>query len=266
MYGIVPPGLWDNSCKYFYDWGRIVRDTRILVADDDPKIRSLLRRCFEDEGYIVSEADSERSVLAGLEANSVDLLTLDIALGSDDGFQVAAALRAKSAVPIIMVTGKDDVIDRVVGLELGADDYVTKPFHVREIVARVKSVLRRAGEARETMAPLGATAPAGSTYQFDGMTACLDRMELLDREQNVADLTSGDFKLLQLLLEHPKRALSRSNIMDMLNGTDWTPLDRTIDNQVARLRRKIERDPGSPKLIKTVRGTGYMFATEVERR
>lgn len=247
-----------------------MKDTHVLVVDDDPKIRSLLRKCLEGEGYAVSEAECERCVLSALEEQQIDLITLDISLEDEDGFDVARSVRRRSNVPIIMVSGKNDVIDRVVGLEIGADDYITKPFHIREVIARVRSVLRRSELAAaqpvlpDVAAPV--TAPrVGATYQFDGMTARVDQLTLTERDQNIAELTSGDFKLLQVFLEHPNRALSRDTIMDMLNGQEWTPLDRTVDNQVARLRKKIERDPAAPQLIKTVRGIGYIFAADVTR-
>lgn len=244
---------------------------RILIVDDDPRIRTLLRRCLEGEGYIVREASDMLSTLKALKEAEHALVTLDLQLGTDDGIDVARQIRAFSAVPIIMVTGKDDVIDRVVGLEVGADDYITKPFHVREVIARVKSVLRRANMAHARASLDGdgsatlvnqATAPS-EVVVFDGMEAALDRFELLGRDGRHVDLTSGDFKLLRAFLMNPKRALSRDRLMDIVGGGTWTPLDRTIDNQVARLRRKIERDPAHPRLITTIRGVGYSFTADV---
>lgn len=239
--------------------------TKILVVDDDPKVRLLLRRCLEEDGLVVLEAETEEDVLAALETHDVGLVTLDIQLGKYNGFEIAKRVRQKSQVPIIMVTGQDDVIDRVVGLEIGADDYITKPFHVREVSARVRAVLRRG----RTVSQSNQTDDAHSTdnsiiHSFDGMVARFDHFELLDRTGDIVDLTSGDFRLLNVFLQNPKRVLSRDRLMDLLNGADWSPLDRTIDNQVARLRRKIERDPSTPVLIKTVSGVGYVFATDVQ--
>jgi DNA-binding response OmpR family regulator len=209
--------------------------------------------------------------LLDIEETRPSLVTLDLQLGVDDGLDVARTIRKRSKVPIVMVTGKDDVVDRVVGLELGADDYITKPFHVREVLARVRSVLRRAGDGQEPPATVAAE-PAGSVetcqsraYVFDGLKIVPDRFELFDREGRLCDLTSGDFKLLTVFLGNAKRVLSRDTLMDLTGGPEWSPLDRTIDNQVARLRKKIERDPANPKLIKTVRGVGYSFACEVTR-
>lgn len=240
-------------------------DQTILVVDDDQKIRTLLRNVLEDDGFAVREAETAQQVSNELASGTIDLITLDINLGKDNGVDVARSIRRTSQVPIIMVTGKDDVIDRVVGLEVGADDYITKPFHLREVIARVRSVLRRStltssAEADATFAP----APS-LRFSFDGMIAIPDRLQLLDRNNDDCALTSGDFKLLAVFLEHPKHVLSRDQLMDLTGGITWSPLDRSIDNQVARLRKKIERDPSNPRLIKTVRGVGYTLACNVQK-
>lgn len=239
----------------------------VLVVDDDPKVRQLLRRCLEMENYTVLEADSGDDVRACLAKTAVDLITLDLNLGSENGLDIAADLRVQSNIPIIIVTGKGDVIDRVVGLEMGADDYITKPFHIREVLARVRSVIRRSKDRLTAVedAPVPvAQQPEDKVYQVNGWTVCPSRFELKDKQGQLHNLTSNDFKLLLVFLESPKRVLSREHIMDQMNGQDWTPFDRTIDNQVARLRKKIEPDPNNPKIIKTVRGVGYMLAAEVE--
>ena len=237
----------------------------ILVVDDDIKIRNLVRNVFEDGGYEVHEAARAGEVLGFIRAQAFDLITLDIHLGAESGLQIARDIRNLSQVPIIMVTGKDDVIDRVVGLEVGADDYITKPFHVREVIARVRSVLRRAAiTSQAEMSTPPATPPQdGAQYHFDGMIAAPDRLQLVDRNGEDCALTSGDFRLLKVFLERPKRVLSRDQLMDMTGGLEWSPLDRKVDNQVARLRKKIEHDPSRPKLIKTVRGIGYVLACDV---
>ena len=238
---------------------------KILVVDDDPKVRLLLRRCLEEDALAVLEAETEEAVFAALETHDVGLVTLDIQLGKDNGFEIAKRVRRNSQVPIIMVTGQDDVIDRVVGLEIGADDYITKPFHVREVLARVRAVLRRGRTVSQSAQTNGEHSADNSTvHSFDGMVARFDHFELLDRTGDIVDLTSGEFRLLNVFLQNPKRVLSRDRLMDLLNGAEWSPLDRTIDNQVARLRRKIERDPGVPVLIKTMRGIGYVFAADVQ--
>jgi DNA-binding response OmpR family regulator len=241
----------------------------VLVVDDDLRITNLLRNVLEDEGFCVRSAQTAAQVLEILGALPVSLITLDLNLGAENGIEIARRIRRVSQVPIIMVTGKDDVIDRVVGLEVGADDYITKPFHVREVVARIRSVLRRSGAGLETVEEGAAEEALPDTmaslrFCFDGMTAIPQHMILLDRSDAECDLTSGDFRLLDVFLNRPKRVLSRDQLMDLTGGAAWTPLDRAIDNQIARLRKKIERAPSDPKLIKTVRGIGYTFACDVQ--
>ncbi|MDW3223854.1 MAG: response regulator transcription factor [Paracoccaceae bacterium] len=244
-------------------------DQTILIVDDDPKIRTLLCNVLEDDGFVVREAETAGEALEILAQTPISLITLDIHLGRDNGVDLARDIRRTSQVPIVMVTGKDDVIDRVVGLEVGADDYITKPFHVREVTARIRSVLRRTGRIESELLHAAAKPEpdlqASSAFCFDGMTAIPDRLELLDRKNSDCGLTSGDFKLLSVFLERPKRVLSRDQLMDLTGGIEWSPLDRTIDNQIARLRKKIERDPSSPKVIKTVRGVGYTMACDVQK-
>lgn len=231
----------------------------ILVVDDDPKVRLLLRRCFEGEGYRVSEAaggvEAER-VVAG---DPPDLVTLDISLPDIDGLAVARDIRSRSDVPIIMVTGKGETIDRVVGLELGADDYISKPFHLREVLARVRAVLRRS-EARSEEAGRG-----GDRYVFEGWQIDLQKRSLTTPAGRDCALTTAELNLLEVFVLHPNRVLSRDQIMDLMKGQSWNPLDRSIDNLVAKLRRKIEPDPDSPELVKTVRGLGYLFTARVQR-
>ena len=237
---------------------------RILVVDDDPKIRTLLRRCLERESYHVSEAANMSETLAKIAASAPDLITLDLQLGADDGFEIARGIRRVSDVPIVMVTGKADLIDRVVGLEIGADDYIVKPFHVREVIARIKSVLRRASVAAVRAGPLPA-ATQSQRLAFDGLVAIPDQFVLIDRDGAPVALTGSEFRLLAIFLGRPKRTLSRGQLLGLMGGHDYAPFDRTVDNQIARLRKKIERDPGQPALIKTVRGMGYMLATDVHR-
>ncbi len=241
----------------------------ILVVDDDPKIRTLLRNLLEDDGFVVLEAENADEVRRIIENETINLMTLDVHLGADNGIELAREIRQTAQIPIIMVSGRDDVIDRVVGLEVGADDYITKPFHVREVIARIRSVLRRSAATAAATSPdpsqdTGDDASSTGTYfTFDGMVANTDRFELTDRKGEDCGLTSGDFRLLSVFLERPGRVLSRDQLMDLTGGLEWSPLDRTIDNQVARLRKKIERDPSKPRLIRTVRGIGYSFACDV---
>jgi DNA-binding response OmpR family regulator len=230
----------------------------VLVVDDDPKIRDLLRRCLEGDGFVVGEAVDSVSVGLALADHLPDLVMLDLNLGHDNGLDIARSIRRDHTMPIIMVTGKDDVIDRIVGLELGADDYITKPFHVREMLARVHSVLRRTA-GRPGLTVFKVIDSDGQTQLLDGLTVDRDHMTVTDRNGALCDLTTADFKLLAAFLDNPKRPLSRDRLMDLIDGPEWAPLDRAIDNQVARLRKKIERDPTRPVLIKTVRGIGYLL-------
>lgn len=209
----------------------------------------------------MSEADSGAAVRKH-DLDSVDLVTLDLSLGDDDGLEIARDIRSSSDTPIIMVTGKGETIDRVVGLEIGADDYIAKPFHLREVLARVRSVIRRTGGRKEAAASGRA---ASDRYRFPGWEADFSKLELRADGGEPCDLTTGELKLLEVFVKHANRVLSRDQIMDMLNGHDWSPLDRSIDNQVVRLRKKIEPDPANPCLIKTVRGAGYKFVADVER-
>ncbi len=222
----------------------------------------MLRRCFEDEGYRVSEATDQAGVDLAL-TDHVDLMTLDLNLGSTDGLSIARAVRQNWDLPIIMITGKGDMIDRIVGLEIGADDYIAKPFHLREVLARVRSVLRRAAPRAEA-APRAAAASPGQLH-FDDFVLDFDRRELSGPDSSEIRLTSGEFDLLALFARNPHRVLSRDQIMDLLKGHDWSPNDRSIDNQVARLRKLIEADSQQPRLLKTVRGAGYSFTPKVLR-
>ncbi len=239
----------------------------ILVVDDDPKVRLLLRRCLETENYRVLEADGGDAVHRCLDQDTVDLITLDLNLGVENGLTIAAGLRAKSSIPIIIVTGKGDIIDKVVGLEMGADDYISKPFHIREVLARIRSVLRRS-ETRSGDPPSQAEPVAQPTgdriFRFADWIADPCKYQLTKVGSDVPHiLTTNDFKLLTVFLENPKRVLSRNQIMDKISGQEWTPYDRAIDNQVARLRKKIEPDPANPTIIKTVRGVGYTLVADV---
>jgi two-component system, OmpR family, response regulator len=234
----------------------------ILVVDDEPEIRMLLRKCFEREGFQVTEACNGAELRARIEQGPVSLITLDLTLGGDDGLELAREVRARCNVPIVMITGKGDTIDRVVGLELGADDYITKPFQLREVLARVRAVLRRYGAGEAPVAP---TPSAHERYAFDGMVLDIARRDLARHGGELQELTTAEFNLLEIFVKRPHRVLSRDNIMDLLKGHDWSPLDRSIDALVGRLRKKIEADPDHPRLIKTVRGIGYAFTADSKR-
>lgn len=234
----------------------------ILVVDDEPEIRTLLRRCFERDGFAVVEARNGTEMRAHIDAPGLAVVTLDLTLGGEDGLELAREIRARNNVPIIMITGKGDTIDRVVGLELGADDYIAKPFQLREVLARVRAVLRR--YAAMPHAPPGATAQE-ERYAFDDMILDIGRRTLCDRSGAATDLTTAEFNLLHIFVKRPRRVLSRDNIMDLLKGHEWSPLDRSIDALIGRLRKRVEADPNSPTLIKTVRGVGYVFTSDAKR-
>jgi len=231
---------------------------QILVVDDDPKIRALLRRALEGEGFTVFDARDGAELHACLAGQQITLITLDLNLGKENGLDLAREIRKTHSIPIIMLTGKGDAIDRIVGLEVGADDYLAKPFELRELVARIRAVLRRA-------VPAQSEAPKGRRYLFEGWILDITRRSLRG-DGGERELTTSEFNLLEAFVTRPHRVLSRDDIMDLLKGHEWSPLDRSIDNMVARLRKKIERDPDRPALIKTVRGVGYTFTADVERQ
>lgn len=239
------------------------RPIHILVVDDEPEIRELLRKLFEREGFSVTQAHDGAGLFAALEGERIDLVTLDLGLPAIDGLTLARQVRAVSNVPIVMITGKDDTIDRVVGLELGADDYIAKPFHLREVLARVRAVLRRREATGETLTPSTGTAGGGERFHFAGY--CLDvTSRAVSRMDGAAlDLTTAEFDLLLILVRRPGRVLSRDVLMDLLKGHDWSPLDRTIDNLVGRVRKKLGDD--GHQLIKSIRGVGYVLSAPVTR-
>ena len=238
----------------------------ILVVDDEEPIRALLRDCFELEGYKVSEASNGAELAARLAVEPpIDLITLDLKLGGENGLELARDIRASRNVPIIMITGKGDTIDRVVGLELGADDYIAKPFHVREVVARVRAVLRRYETPAAGDAPVAIVSPGGERYAFEGWTLDIQRRDLMRAAEAGPSLTTAEFNMLEMFVKRPSRVLSRDNIMDLLKGHDWSPFDRSIDSLVVRVRRKIEIKSEEPRIIKTVRGVGYVLAVEVRK-
>ena len=236
----------------------------ILVVDDEAKLRKLLVTCFEQEGYRVIDAEDAASALAVFARRIPDLVTLDLRLGADSGLDVARDIKRICDVPIVMVTGRDDVLDRIVGLEVGADDYIAKPFHIREVLARIKAVLRRSARAASEADPANGAIAQTSQYQFEGWQVAPERFEVTSPDGKACAMTTSEFNLLMVFLQRPKRILSREQLMEFLGGASYSPLDRTIDNQVARLRKKIEADPAEPRIIRTVRGIGYSFTSDVD--
>jgi len=245
--------------------------SHILVVDDEQRIRTMLARYLIGEGFRVSEAADGSAMRAVFEQDAVDLVLLDLMMPGEDGFTLARHIRQHASVPIIMLTGKGDLIDRVAGLEAGADDYIAKPFHLREVLARIRTVLRRVPPPSK--APQAENAKDKKTDDennqllvFQGWELDLIRRELRRSGGTIVPLTTGEFELLRVFALNPNRVLNRDQLMDQVKGREWSAYDRTIDTQVVRIRKKIETDPGKPELIKTVRGAGYVFATAVTAR
>jgi two-component system, OmpR family, response regulator len=236
------------------------RRPRLLVVDDDREIRDLLSKLLSRRGYKVTTAREEAEMRQVLASSRVDLVILDIMLPGKDGLSLCRELRATKSLPIIMLTARGESADRIVGLELGADDYLPKPFDVRELEARIKAVLRRSAvEAGESSGKV-----SGGKFVFAGWTLDARLRQLTSPDGVLVSLTSGEFDLLLVLAERPQRILSRDQLMDLTRGRDATPFDRSIDIQVSRLRRKIEVSPKAPEIIKTVRGGGYLFTPSVQ--
>ena len=239
-----------------------VHTPNLLIVDDEASVRKLLRRLFIRESYTVMEAHDKQSTLDILATQPVDLITLDVNLAGEDGLELAREIRARSIVPIIMVSGKGDLIDSVVGLEVGADDYICKPFEQRDVLARVKSALRRSGmnNAQKPIHP--ESCPAYHRLVFNGYELHESTRDLAGPDGTRYPLTTAEYNLLYALASHAQRIMSRDQIMDAIKGSDWHPTDRTIDNQISRLRKKLNT-LGVGDTIKTVRGMGYQFTLPV---
>jgi two-component system, OmpR family, response regulator len=230
----------------------------ILIVDDDAEIRRLAGKFLREHGHKVTAAQDAREMREAMAAGPVDLIILDIMLPGVSGLDLCRDLRRSSNVPIIMLTARGSDVDRIVGLELGADDYLAKPFNPRELLARIHAVLRRTRPS-DAVPTVG-----GSSLKFSGWTLDTRRRELTNPEGAVVDLSTGEYDLLLTFLEHPQRVLNRDQLMDAAKNRTATGFDRAIDIQVSRLRKKLESH-GSLEMVKTVRGAGYFFAPEVER-
>ncbi|CEG09203.1 MAG: response regulator [Afipia felis] len=233
----------------------------ILVVDDHREIRELVSRALVREGFRVSVATDGREMRKVMADARIDLIILDLMLPGEDGLTLCRALRAESNIPIIMLTAKGDEIDRVVGLEVGADDYIPKPFGSRELIARIRAVLRR---TRNDDAPDRTNRSAG--YRFDRWWLDTGARELLREDGVTVPLSTGEYDLLLALVERPQRVLSRDQLLDLARGRATSAFDRSIDTQVSRLRKKLELNPNEPTIIKTVWGGGYLFAPETSRQ
>jgi two-component system OmpR family response regulator len=234
------------------------RPDHVLVVDDDAEIRKLLGEYLQRNGFRVSLATEGREMRRALEQTRPDIVVLDLMLPGDSGLTLCRDLRARSNLPVIMLTARGEEIDRIVGFEMGADDYLAKPFSPRELLARIKSILRRT----RGPAQLGANA---HRVRFAGWTLDLDARQLVAPDGVVVALSGAEFKLLSAFVERPNRVLDRNQLMDLTVGRDGTPFDRSIDVQVSRLRVRLRDDAREPRIIKTVRSEGYVLAAAVER-
>ncbi len=238
--------------------------TVVLVVEDEEAIRELVATYLEQEGFAVLAAPDGTSMRSTLAENSVDLIVLDVRLPDEDGFDLVRELRRTRDTPVILLTGKAAPVDRIVGLELGADDYLAKPFELRELLARIRSVLRR------TLGSVAQAAPgSGHGHEeirvrvFSGWALDPVRRRLFSPEGAEVELTGAEFELLRELVENAQQPISRNQLLNAAQSRDWEPHDRSIDVSISRLRKKLESDPGNPTLIKTIRNVGYILASEV---
>jgi len=232
----------------------------VLVVDDDPEICGLISRYLGANGYRVSTAGDGTQLQEAMRVHRLDLILLDLGLPGEDGLSLLRRFQSEWRCPVIVVSGRGESVERVVGLEMGADDYISKPFDLRELLARVRSVLRRAGPERAERPASG-----NGLLEFSGLQLDVLARRLVGRDGSDIVLTSGEFDLLRALIERPNQVHTRDELMNSLHGRDAGPFDRAVDVQVGRLRRKIEVDPASPQLIKSVRGAGYIFAVPVRK-
>ena len=282
-----PPAAWRT--RVLEDWPEVQElaadrrsfvagsaPARIMLVDDEPELRQVLTEYLAKYGFVVRSAAGGAELDALLAEHDADLLVLDVNMPGEDGISIARRMRAaRGALPILMLTAVDGVVDRIVGLEIGADDYVTKPFDLRELLARVRALLRRAGDRVAVQAPVrpaadAASAPAaaagtglsaspGKRVRFGRMLLDLDARCLVSDDGRPAELTAMEYDLLHVFAQNPNRVLTRGRLLDLAHHRDDEPFDRSIDVRVARIRRKVEWDPAKPQAIRTMRGAGYMF-------
>ncbi|MDR3535444.1 MAG: response regulator [Acetobacteraceae bacterium] len=234
----------------------------ILIVDDHREIRELVGRALSQEGFRITAAADGKAMRKALADSRIDLILLDLMLPGEDGLSLCRAIRTDSSIPIIMLTAKGEEVDRVIGLEMGADDYLPKPFGSRELIARIRAVLRRSH-----MEPVRSEqGQQPKRYQFDRWLLNTESRELLGEDGVTVPLSTGEYELLLALVERPQRVLNRDQLLDLTRGRAATAFDRSIDTQVSRLRKKLERDPAEPQVIKTIWGGGYMFTPAVSER
>jgi len=233
---------------------------RLVVVDDEPDIRTMVADYLCKNGFAVRRCASGKELDSTLASGPADLVVLDVSMPGEDGISIARRLRASTKTSIIMLTGSDDVVDRIVGLEVGADDYLTKPFDLRELRARIRAVLRRGGVVVPDNANIaqGATTPC-KLVPFGKVALDLDRHCLVDCDGNTHRLTASEFDMLSVFAANPNRVISRERLLDTSGAGDDEPFDRAIDIRIARIRKKIEIDPATPQVLKTIRGAGYIY-------
>ncbi len=232
---------------------------RILIVDDDADIRSLLADYLGQQGWLISTAQDGATMQQVLDSTPIDLVVLDLTLPGSDGLTLCRDLRARSAMPVIMLTARSAPLDRILGLEMGADDYLCKPFEPRELLVRIRNVLRRSSTVT------GPVSGSASLWHFAGWTLDETTRQLQNSAGLVVMLSGGEFRLLKVLLERPNRALNRDQLLTLTQGRETDPLDRSIDLHISRLRQKLGDDARAPKLIKTLRNEGYLLAATVKR-
>jgi DNA-binding response OmpR family regulator len=236
----------------------MIGEPHVLIVDDERDILDPLASFIGKNGFRVSKARDAHTARELLAAHAIDIALIDIMMPGEDGLSLTGFIRATMNVPVILLTAKAEETDRIVGLELGADDYVTKPFSPRELVARIKAILRRASDHR-------VKAPDADAYAFGPWVLRTGERELVDREGREVSLSSGEYNLLLVLVTHPKRVLTRDQLLDLSQHRDLGAFERSIDNHISRLRKKLEENPSEPRLIKTVWGGGYTLAADVRR-
>lgn len=246
------------------------RARHLLIVDDDQEILTLLHDFLVRHGFRVSTAADGREMRRVLAQWTVDLVILDMMLPGEDGIALCRALRAESSIPIVFLTAAADEADRIIGLELGADDYLIKPFNPRELLARVRAILRRAGGGGDKVPDKaqgrgGVAAGRPPVYRFAGWELDVGSRELRAADGTLVHLSSGEFSLLQTFLDHPQQVVKREELLEQHRGDAITPFDRSIDIQISRLRKKIEPSSKDPALIKTIRGIGYQLTVPVSR-
>lgn len=234
--------------------------THLLLVDDERDIREPLAEYLEGHGYRVSAARNAAEARQLLAAHPFDLVLLDVMMPGEDGISLTGFIRATSALPVILLTARAEETDRIVGLEMGADDYVTKPFSPRELIARIKAVLRRVAATGRSVQP-----PAAAAFAFGPWVLKTGERELVGEDGVAIPLSTGEYNLLHAFVTHPRHVLSRDQLLDHTQGREAAAFDRSIDNHISRLRKKIEPGPGEPRLIKTVWGGGYMLAADVRK-